>query len=318
MRFISLIALTLIAGACSIQPDGPAANTMDTPTPDIDKLWNFQDPAASEAAFRGLLPVATPLDNPSHLAELLSQIARAQGLQQKYDEAHATLDQAQTLTPQPNTRAQVRVLLERGRVINSSGKPDESVPIFQQAFDQAQTNTLEYYAVDAAHMLGIVTKGDTAIAWNEKALALAETATDPRARKWIEVLCNNLGWTYHDLGRHEDALTMFETQLPLLQSKGKEKNLGICRWSIAKTYRHLGRVDEALTIQLELLDAPQLQDDASKGYTHEELGECLLLLDRPDDARAHFAQAWQRLHADPWLSRDEPDRLERMKKLGGL
>ena len=43
----------------------------------------------------------------------------------------------------------------------------------------AQEAQLEYYTVDAAHMLGIVCKGNKALEWNERALSLAEKATDP-------------------------------------------------------------------------------------------------------------------------------------------
>jgi hypothetical protein len=52
------------------------------------------------------------------------------------------------------------------------------------------------------------------------------------------------------------------------------------------------------------------------GYTYEELGECLLLLDRPAEARPYFAQAYEVLSQDPWLSRNEPERLTRLKQLG--
>lgn len=290
---------------------------MDQATPGIDKLWDFSDPAGTEAAFRTLLPGAEAQQDKDYHAELLSQIARAQGLQQKFDEAHATLDQAEELVGPGMDRARVRVLLERGRVLNSSGKADDSVLVFEQALSLAGETGLEYYAVDAAHMLGIVTKGDASVRWNEKALAIAESAKDPRARKWIEVLCNNLGWTYHSQGRHDEALKMFQTQLPLLQSEGQKKNLGICRWSIAKMYRHLGRVDEALAIQFELVNDPHRQEPASEGYTREEIGECLLLLDREGEAKPYFARAWELLHDDPWLACDEAPRLERMKKLAG-
>lgn len=147
--------------------------------PDLDLLWDFSDPAGTESVFRELLPEAESSDDKAYLAVLLSQIARAQGLQQKFDEAHVTLDEADGLTKPGMRRARVRVLLERGRVINSSGNPAESVPVFEQALRMAEDAGLEYDAVDTAHMLGIATKGETSIVWNEKALAFAEAAEDP-------------------------------------------------------------------------------------------------------------------------------------------
>ncbi len=297
--------------------DGKTVIDMDANRPDFDALWDFSDPAGTEAAFRELLPQANGPGNKAYRAELLSQIARTQGLQQDFADAQTTLDEAEALLDQDMHKAKARILLERGRVINSSGKPSQSAPWFEQALHEAQTSGLEYHAVDAAHMLGVVTKGQTSITWNEKALSLAESAQDPRARGWAEVLYNNLGWTYFDLGRHEDSLRMFEAQLPMLQAKEDAKRIGICRWSIAKVYRHLDRENEALAIQLELLDLPERKNNLSEGYTREETGECLLLLDRADEAAAHFARAWELMHDDPWLSRDQADRLERIRRLGG-
>src|SRR5205814_2106155 len=54
----------------------------------------------------------------------------------------------------------------------------------------------------------------------------------------------------------------------------------------------------------------------NEGYTEEEIGECLLLIARQAEASPHFARAWKLLHEDPWLSRDEPKRLERIMSLG--
>ena len=48
----------------------------------------------------------------------------------------------------------------------------------------------------------------------------------------------------------------------------------------------------------------------------EELGECLLALGRADDARPFFARAAERLGADAWLAAHEPDRLDRLRRLG--
>jgi hypothetical protein len=54
--------------------------------PDFDALWNYDRPAESERAFRDLLPLAT--GNPAYEPELLTQIARAQGLQRQFEAGH--------------------------------------------------------------------------------------------------------------------------------------------------------------------------------------------------------------------------------------
>ena len=165
-------------------------------------------------------------------------------------------------------------------------------------------------------MLGIVNKGHDSIAWNERAIKMAEAAKDPRARRWLGPLYNNLGWTYFDLQRYEDALQLLEKDFRLRTERNSAMEAGIARWSMAKTMRYLGRVDEALRIQQELSLQPERQNNEAEGYTHEEIGECLLSLNRNAEATPHFARAWELLHDDPWLKQDEPQRLERLKELG--
>ena len=61
--------------------------------PDFDALWDYSHPDKSEERFRETI-LHIPEDDPAHL-ELLTQIARAQGLQHKFDRAHQTLDQVE-------------------------------------------------------------------------------------------------------------------------------------------------------------------------------------------------------------------------------
>jgi len=286
--------------------------------PSFDALWNFDDPAGTEARFRELLPRARESSDPSYAAELLTQIARTQGLQQKFDQAHATLDQVDASLKPEMKVAKVRSLLERGRVLNSSRKARESVPIFKEALRLAQESNLENYAIDAAHMLGIAEQGKESLAWNIEAIRLAEAATDPKARRWLGPLYNNTGWTYFDVGDYSEALKLFERDIEFRKQTATNIEVGIARWSAAKVLRHLGRVEESLRLQTELLDDPDRKNNDSEGYTREEVGECLLMLNRPAEAAPHFARAWELLHNDPWLSRDEPERLARLKRLGGV
>jgi tetratricopeptide (TPR) repeat protein len=286
--------------------------------PAFDDLWNYNEPALTELKFRELLPEAEQSSDAEYLAELLTQIARAEGLQQKFEDAHRTLNRVDGLLTSHMKTAPVRSALERGRVLNSSGQRQKSVDYFKQALVLADASGLEFHAVDAAHMLGIVTPSSESLQWNEEAIRRSEGARDPRARRWLGSLYNNTGWTYFDMEQYGDALRMFEKDMELFSSEGKRTELGIARWSAAKVLRHLGRVAEALEVQKELLGWPELQGGSNEGYTHEEIGECLNHLGLTSEASPHFARAWELLRMDPWLSRDEPARLERLKQLGRL
>src|SRR5688572_14951557 len=94
--------------------------------PDFDALWDFADPAATEAKFRALLPQAEAAKDPGYLAELLTQVARTEGLRGRFDDAHKTLDRAEALLKGDMPRARVRVLLGRGRAFRSGKQPEKA------------------------------------------------------------------------------------------------------------------------------------------------------------------------------------------------
>lgn len=281
---------------------------------DFDQLWNYDQPAQSEAAFRARLSDATG-GEPGYQAELLSQIARAQGLQGRFLEAHATLDQAETLINDASSVARIRCLLERGRLFRSSKQePKKALLLFRRAWIQGVAAGEEDYAVDAAHMLGIAEpEAEVRLSWNLKALELAEQS--PKARRWLGSLYNNIGWTYADGRQYAEALALFERAVAFREEQGKPGPLRIARWCVAKMQRLLGRVAEALAIQQTLLAEAEAAEQPD-GFIQEELAECLLLLDRPDEARPYFARAYALLSQMGWLLDAEPDRLERLQELG--
>lgn len=268
--------------------DDTQPNSHPSISPDFDALWDFADPAATERRFRDLLPAVLAGGDvwvDAH-ARLLTQIARTEGLQRRFEAAHGTLDEAERLLPQCDDVTRVRYLLERGRVLDSSGRPGEARPLFLDAWERARACGADDFAVDAAHMVAIVAPTDGPdggpgedIAWNERALALAESSPDPGARRWRGSLYNNLGWSHHDRGDFATALDMFEKALAFREAAGKSGGIRIARWCVARALRSLGRIDEALAIQTSLL-AEIAAAGEQDGYVHEELGECMLAVGR--------------------------------------
>ncbi|GAB4580302.1 MAG: tetratricopeptide repeat protein [Anaerolineales bacterium] len=281
---------------------------------DFDQWWNYNDPAGTEQRFRELLPQAETGDDRSYHAQLLTQIARTLGLQRRFDEAHQVLDTVEPLLTNALETARIRYLLERGRVFNSSKHPEQARPLFLEAWGRAKAAHEDVYAVDAAHMLGIVEKGQASLDWNMQAIAYAEHSESPRARAWLGALYNNTGWTYHDMGELEKALDLFERGVVFRQEKGEPTTLRIARWCVARCLRSLGRNAEALDIQLALLKENE-ETGQPDAYTHEELGELYWLAGVEEKARPHFAAAYAQLSQDPWLIENEPDRIARLKEL---
>jgi len=282
--------------------------------PEFDALWDYDDPAGTESRFRELVPQAIESGNRDYHAELLTQIARTQGLQRQFADAHNTLDRVEDLLPQAGTRPRIRYLLERGRVFNSSKESDSARPLFVEAWELSRSANEDNLAVDAAHMVAIVEPTDGQIEWNTRAMDLAESSPDPKARRWLASLYNNLGWTFHDRGEYEKALDLFQRAQRFREERGEAGPIRIARWAVARALRSLGHTEEALTMQWNL-KAEHTTAGSSDGYVDEELGECLYALGRAAEAKPHFEEAYRLLSQDPWLSENERQRIERLRTL---
>lgn len=191
----------------------------------LDELWNFEDPQASEARFRAA--AADPAYDADERAELTTQLGRAIGLQGRFEEADALLDAVDGDEP----TVAVRVLLERGRVLNSSGHAEMAVPLFEQAAELADHLGEEFLAVDALHMLAIADAAH-AETWTRSALEYASTVHDERTRQWLVTLHNNLGWTLHDAGRCTEAMVEFQLAAQWADRVGTPRQQELAREAI--------------------------------------------------------------------------------------
>ena len=164
----------------------------------------------------------------------------------------------------------VRVSVERGRVLNSSGQPLAARPFFDSALAAAEAAGLEHLAVDAIHMVAIVAPSSAQDELNRRALLMASSASDPRARQWRASLLNNMGWTAFDRGDYSDALSLFDDALAARLEQGNVADIQVARWSIARTLRALGRNEEALAIQ-QALSEEHRQAGTADPYVDEEI-----------------------------------------------
>lgn len=309
LLFLAVAACVPRAAPPAVADGGPAARFEEEPV-NIGAMWNFQDPAGSEQRF---LAAAAEAGGELRL-ELLTQAARAQGLQRRFDDAHATLDRVEPHLTDGTPTARMRLLLERGRVHRSSGDPAAGRSFFEQAWEHGRAHGLDALSVDAAHMAAIVVGGDEAFVWNERALDLAKRSDEAGARGWLGALANNMGWDHFDAGRYEEALELWQQAAAWHAERPTGRGERVARWTVARGLRALGRFDEALAMQQQLLAELEALGEAD-GLVHEELGELLLALGRPDEAAPQFARAHALLSQQAWLVEKEPARLARLLEL---
>ena len=170
----------------------------------LDELWDFGDPAGSEQRFAAEEESGSYRD--SEQAELVTQRARALGLQRRFEDGHALLE---ALGDPADAAVRTRIALETGRLLNSAGRPDEATPRFETAASMAESAGLLFLRIDALHMLAIADKTRSS-EWAAQAIDLAQAAPDDRTKRWLISLNNNLGWWHVDAGRLTEALAAFQ------------------------------------------------------------------------------------------------------------
>lgn len=290
-----------------------------TPLPEINKLWNFNDPATTEQQFRELLPEAIAQGNLDYQGQLLTQIARTYSLRKMFAQAHDVLNQVEQMPLEQYPLVYVRYLLERGRAYNSANEKYRAKEFFLKAWERAKREELDYYAVDAAHMLAIAEHNPTVqLQWNEAAIRYAETAIDPTAMQWLGSLYNNTGWSYHDMGNYAKALNIFERALVFRTvHKHAPNTILIAKWCVARAHRSLGNVDEALRLQLRLKEEYEQYQLRQDGYVYEELALLYDLKAQPEAAKQAATVAIALLNADQYFKEHEQARLAKLQQLAG-
>ena len=287
--------------------------------PNWRTMWDFQDPAGTEARFREALSAGEAAGDEEYVLIVTTQLGRTFGLRRLFEEAHAIQDTVEARLEGASTEVRMRYLLERGRTINSAGDPAASMALFEEAWDIGHTPAaagLDNLTADAGHMLGIAAEGEAALDWAAKTIRFCEETDDQRCKGWLGPLYNNTGWTHHDLGNFEAALELWEKGVVFREAAGEENSIFIARWTIGRCYRSIGRLEEALASQEALHAARAAAINPGAGYVEEELGEVLLALGRADEATPWFGKAYDMLHTDEWLQAEEPERLARLKELG--
>ncbi|HEX4323077.1 MAG TPA: hypothetical protein VHZ77_00440 [Gaiellaceae bacterium] len=262
-------------------------------------LWDFDDLDTTEGRFRAQLALET---SDSGRAEVLTQLARVEGLRGRFEECDALLDAAETLGG-----AEAQVLLERGRRERSSGQAGEGLAQFEEAFERARSNGDDVIAVDAAHMLAIV--GDSE-AWTARAVEIAAAADDPGVRYWLGPLYNNLGWSRYEAGT-AGALEAFELALASRERDDQRPyEREVARYAVGKALRTVGRAGEAAAA-LEQCVAWAAEAGAEDGYFYEELAEDYAALGRDAEAQEQARRALE------LLTDDDSSRVRRLRELSG-
>jgi tetratricopeptide (TPR) repeat protein len=270
-------------------------------------LWDFGDLDLSERRFTEQLD--REVDDAGR-AEVLSQLARVEGLRGAFDRCGELLDEAERISG-GEPLVEVRVALERGRMLRSSGDPAAAYPLFLTAFERAVAAGEHYLAGDAAHMAALAAPDDEGFrAWTTRGIELGEQ--QPAAAYWRGPLLNNLGWMLNERGAHDEALPVFERALATREENpDDEYTIEIARYTVAVALRTVNRPAEAAELAKRAV-AWSLRSGRHDPYFHEELAEDYAALGRPEDAAEQARRALELFGSDA-----TPAQRLRLEELGG-
>ncbi|MFN9106795.1 MAG: tetratricopeptide repeat protein, partial [Betaproteobacteria bacterium] len=257
---------------------------------DLSSLWDFSRPDVSEQRFRAALLTASEDD----ALILRTQIARSLGLRRDFERAREELRAVAKELDRAGAEARTRYFLELGRTYASAAHPAElqtpqaselARSAYRQAIELARTASLDGLAIDAIHMMAFVdTDAADQLTWAEEALRIVESSTQPAARRWEASIRNNLGHALHQLGRYDEALVQLRQAVAIRERGTSAEATRTAHWMVARTLRVMGRVDEALKIQLRLEREADLAGKPDH-YVFEELRLLYASKGEPDRAR---------------------------------
>ena len=209
-------------------------------------LWNFDDLDGTEQRLHAQLDQET---TDSGRAELLTQLARVEGLRQSFDEGEELIGQAEALAGD-SVQARIRIDLERGRLLRSGGDAIAAMPLFETAFNAAREADEQFIAVDAAHMCAIAAPDRVSRqAWTQRGIDIAQASPDRNVSYWLGPLYNNLGVDHAEAGEHDAALDAFKRALEVrLRYPENPPAIQWAKESVAEQLRALGRDEEAKAV----------------------------------------------------------------------
>lgn len=316
----------------------------------FESLWISGIPTAIETAIQTAITLEAS-ESPAWRAQIRTQLALTLALQQKFEEAHRSLDEAEslansaadiepttefggsasTLVPQPATVTHTRIALERGRVFHQAGDLKNARIYFERAQQLGQKCSASFYVVDALHMLAIVSAShDEKLQWNEQALQFAEADPSERSRRWLGTLWNNKGQWLFECEHYSESLAAYERTLEYRLAENYLPNVRFAQWTLARAYRLLNRFQEAIEMLNALqrtyeemhlngaYDFPEPLFPMFYGTVKEELALNYWSLTERGLAKSYAQASLEILKAAPIVEQHEPHRLEKLRAIAQL
>jgi len=282
-------AITNYSLAAKLAPEYPASFVRLAVLEDRRKHTTAADVAYAKA--ESLYHAASNLEG---LAEIDLQRGINANTQLRLDAARADLGRSlQTAMAIPSVQLEVRCLTRLSVTEYLANNTDKSLRLANQAIQLAQSNGLDYWAIDALIRLGnaYISRGDYANAGPkfEQALSLAERG------KWTRLMALaklSLAQVRISQAKPGEALLLARSALDYYRANGFKSEAADCLTLVLRAQRGSADNQAALQSGQELLAlAAELNEPVAKMRAEEAVGSVLADLERYPEALDHFQKA---------------------------
>lgn len=321
---LALFALTMIfapaLGCAAARPGGPSM----TQSPSQKKLEKadrtFGGRKYKEALqdYKGALAAAEREGSAQVRVEALSQIARCHSILGELDQGELWLAKAAPLATPDEPLGWSRYLGVRGIFERERGDKESAKATFGEMYRYCVDRELFRRAVDAAHHIAIVAPPEEQIEWAMRGIEAAERLGD---EGWLAVLWNNLGVTYEDLKRYNDAVAAYLQARDYHYRAGSDFSKMAADWAVGHAYRLAGDFPQAMNWLPKTLRWAERRYAVEPGpstaewigYCEEDLGEALIGLGKRQEGLEHLRRALKK-QTEGGLADHWPEHVDALKK----
>jgi len=334
MRKIYYACLNILLGALFIilSSCGEKALIATELLTQADSLFKADDYEQAQAIYEKAAASAISEKNNSVLTEAYSQVARCYILAKDLDQGRQWLAKAEKIADPNQPEGWARFLGVKGRLEwqAEAVRTGEFSPVVKQAadtfkemYDYCLAHKLYSQAIDAAHMVAIVSDMDDRIEWGLKGIKAAE---EGNITGWLGPLWNNHGWNLDETGKYDQALEALLKAREYHYLSDNEMAKLIADWSVGHAFRMVGQLDTARAWITDVYnraasryeDSPSGENAEWVGFANKELGEIALALNQKSEALEYFVIARAKLQEAGMPDWDNKDFEELGNKIDAL
>lgn len=236
-----------------------------------DKVFKSREYDQSREIYLQAAERAREADENSALTEAYSQIARSYLITDKKEEGRDWLSKAESIATDTEPLGWSRYLGVRGRFEWQDKEIEKATATFKAMYNFCSTEKLYERAIDATHMVAITGLPEEQVVWGKKGIREAEAGN---ITGWLGPLWNNLGGTYEDLKKYNEAVEAYLEAREYHWRYGDEKNKLIADWAVGHAYRLNGEFEKAAQwIRPVLSWCERIDEVEFTGWCCKELAE---------------------------------------------